>query len=160
MICDEEHKRLTRRLSSTNYLSSLTVSLYSVSRALNNDLTVTVITLFKGGASNPLACDQVSSKTPLFSRSSGEFDHTVIITCSSKPCLQFQRGAILLDPQSESPIRNKMSGESSKKPCQSTDILDADGHDSRTIVNEAATASPVQPIINMGQGFLCVCYTF
>ncbi len=24
----------------------------------------------------------------------------------------------------------------------------------RTIVNEAATASPVQPIINMGQGFL------
>ena len=25
---------------------------------------------------------------------------------------------------------------------------------SRTIVNEAATASPVQPIINMGQGFL------
>ena len=27
-------------------------------------------------------------------------------------------------------------------------------HDFRTIVNEAATASPVQPIINMGQGFL------
>ena len=24
----------------------------------------------------------------------------------------------------------------------------------RTIVNEAATASPVQPIVNMGQGFL------
>lgn len=26
----------------------------------------------------------------------------------------------------------------------------------RSIINEAATASPVQPIINMGQGFLCV----
>ena len=26
----------------------------------------------------------------------------------------------------------------------------------RSIVNEAAAASPVQPIVNMGQGFLCV----
>lgn len=47
-----------------------------------------------------------------------------------------------------------MSGESSKKPCPSIGILDADVHVRRTIVNEAATASPVQPIINMGQGFL------
>lgn len=27
----------------------------------------------------------------------------------------------------------------------------------RSIVNEAAAASPVQPIVNMGQGFLYVC---
>ena len=27
----------------------------------------------------------------------------------------------------------------------------------RTIINEAAAKSPVKPIYNMGQGFLCVC---
>ncbi|MCJ1429652.1 hypothetical protein MMC29_007567, partial [Sticta canariensis] len=46
-----------------------------------------------------------------------------------------------------------MSGESLKKACQSVNVLDTDFHVRRTIVNDAAKASPVQPIVNMGQGF-------
>lgn len=40
---------------------------------------------------------------------------------------------------------------------QPNEVRDADGDKCvRSIVNEAAAASPVQPIVNLGQGFLCV----